>query len=542
MAITRKTKPTALPLFSERRPKFVTLKGAAQWAADYLQRTVTTANISYLIQYGKITKYERNGLVLIDIDELKKYYDSFDKKNRWKTALGEKINWHLSFEEYREAERTKHVHRLHPYKGKFIPQLVEYFLDSHIDEIKQEVYFKPGDLVLDPFCGSGTTLVQANELGIHAIGIDVSFFNVLISNVKVAKHNIPKIEQAVRELTIKLKNFRENSVYIDFDNHLLEELAKFNALYFPAPEFKQKISSGEIPEEEYVQQKETEFRKIYDNMVKKYDIKIEQDNKKTFLGKWFLYPVREEIDFLAKEIKNLSDQDVKNVLIIILSRTARSCRATTHADLATLKEPVTTTYYCRKHGKICKPIFSLLNWWERYTVDTLKRLVEFERLRTETHQFCLRGDSRTIDIYKEIRLQMPTRAELLNRKKISGIFTSPPYVGLIDYHEQHAYAYEIFGFERRDELEIGPLYRGQGDEARSSYIQSIAAVLKNCRKFLRDNYNIFLVANDKFNLYPAIAELSGMKIVNEFRRPVLCRVEKDRETPYSESIFHLREK
>jgi hypothetical protein len=59
---------------------------------------------------------------------------------------------------------------------------------------------------------------------------------------------------------------------------------------------------------------------------------------------------------------------------------------------------------------------------------------------------------------------------------------------------------------------------------------------------LQDNYDVFLVANDKFNLYPKIAELAGMKIVNEFKRPVLCRVEKNRETPYYESIFHLKEK
>ncbi len=75
-----------------------------------------------------------------------------------------------------------------------------------------------------------------------------------------------------------------------------------------------------------------------------------------------------------------------------------------------------------------------------------------------------------------------------------------------------------------------------------SYVKGIAEVLLNCKTYLRDNYDIFLVANDKFNLYPKIAEFSGMKIVNEFKRPVLCRVEKDRETPYSESIFHLKEK
>ena len=36
----------------------------------------------------------------------------------------------LSFEDVREYERTKHVHRLHPYLGKFIPQLVEVFLKN----------------------------------------------------------------------------------------------------------------------------------------------------------------------------------------------------------------------------------------------------------------------------------------------------------------------------------------------------------------------------------------------------------------------------
>ena len=50
------------------------------------------------------------------------------------------------------------------------------------------------------------------------------------------------------------------------------------------------------------------------------------------------------------------------------------------------------------------------------------------------------------------------------------------------------------------------------------------------------------MANDKFNLYPKIAELAGMKIVNQFKRPVLNRVEKDRDTAYAETIFHLKER
>jgi hypothetical protein len=126
-----------LTLFKDGDKKLVDLKEASIWASEYLNRKVTVSNISYLIQYGRIKKYGDDGNPLVDINELKCYYDSSSSKEKeWQSILGEDINWHLSFSQYKEAERTKHVHRLHPYKGKFIPQLVEYFLDSHIDEFK----------------------------------------------------------------------------------------------------------------------------------------------------------------------------------------------------------------------------------------------------------------------------------------------------------------------------------------------------------------------------------------------------------------------
>ena len=101
-----------------------------------------------------------------------------------------------------EHVRTKHVHRLHPYHGKFIPQLVEVLLDR---------YLPRGGHVLDPFAGSGTTLVQALESGLDATGVELAAFNCLLMRVKTARYDFGALRSEVHDIVDRLESLTTKS-------------------------------------------------------------------------------------------------------------------------------------------------------------------------------------------------------------------------------------------------------------------------------------------------------------------------------------------
>lgn len=371
---------------------------------------------------------------------------------RTQIALYSEIDLDLSWAEHQlpQVERTKHVHGLHPYLGKFIPQLVDVFLHR---------YFRPGDAVFDPFVGSGTTLVEASAFGAAGIGCDISAFNCLLAGVKTADYSVGALEMALRAT---YEESRQNEHQVDLRQ------------------------AGE------------------------------------WLHRWYApEALRELLAYRAATIE--LDSPIREAAHVILSRSARSARLTTHFDLDFPRRPATEPYYCHKHKRVCVPVGEAGKFLRRYSTDTARRIRAFADVRSSNESIVLHEDSRAV--------QLP--------RKPSGVITSPPYPGLIDYHEQHRYAYELLALVDRRLDEIGPASKGTSRSALTEYQSSMVDVFSNASEHMDPGSPVIIVVNDSRNLYPEILERSRLHLEDVLTRHVNRRTGR-RAGEFYESVLVCR--
>jgi DNA modification methylase len=363
---------------------------------------------------------------------------------RTQAALYAEIDHELSWSErdLPQHQRTKHVHRLHPYLGKFVPQLAETLLRRSLTA---------GAVVYDPFAGSGTTLVEANALGIHAIGADVSAFNCLLMRVKVGRHDLAVLRD-------------------DLDTALA------------APPV-------DVPASDW-------------------------------LAHWYAPGALRDLAGFCAAIEGSAEAET---LMVVASRAARSARLAAHHDLDMPRIPVREPYACHKHRRTCRPVERADHFLRRYADDTVQRLAEFAAIRTPANVTVLHADARTA--------RLPDR--------IDGIVTSPPYPGLIDYHEQHRYAYELLGLDDRRELELGAAAAGTARRAIAAYCDGIVEALARARPRLTPAAHAAIVVNDRRDLYDGIARRAGYAIARRDVRHVNRRTGR-RAGEYFEQILWLR--
>ena len=104
------------------------------------------------------------------------------------------------------------IHNIGKYPATMVPDM-QYQLLSVISKHLNNKNIT----LLDPFCGSGTTLVIAQELGINSVGIDINPYATLLSFVKTHKYNRTDVCDAISAIKSNLEQESNFPIY-DFYN------------------------------------------------------------------------------------------------------------------------------------------------------------------------------------------------------------------------------------------------------------------------------------------------------------------------------------
>ena len=188
--------------------------------------------------------------------------------------------------------------------------------------------------------------------------------------------------------------------------------------------------------------------------------------REPYLKRW--YAPRAAAELFA--FRDLTAEYVHaDVLRVVLSRAARSARRAAHFDLEAPREPQTGEYWCHKHKRSAGPSRPRSASSAATRSTRSRRIEKFAQVRDdERNATVLHGDA--------------CEAEYVTR--FDGVLTSPPYPGLIDYHEQHRYAYELLSLDDRRELELGAAEVGTSRASIAAYSEGIARALANAASAL----------------------------------------------------------
>lgn len=112
---------------------------------------------------------------------------------------------------YKTANTKEYTHCFHTYPAMMIPQIARALIEEYSPKDKCELLF-------DPYCGSGTSLVEASLKGINSIGTDLNPLARLMTKVKTTKYNIENIKLLFSEIQSKIVFYSEDQVLNrDFD-------------------------------------------------------------------------------------------------------------------------------------------------------------------------------------------------------------------------------------------------------------------------------------------------------------------------------------
>lgn len=156
------------------------------------------------------------------------YFSKIHARNLTTDTVQARLERTTTAGQKRQATRYS-VHGLHEYKGKFNPQIAKAILN--IFSVRK------GDRVLDPFCGSGTTLVECAQIGAKGVGTDLNPFAVFIAKAKLLALNtsaerlaetFQAIQKRIERVSVRSRTIHldERGIYLSswFDRKILSQV------------------------------------------------------------------------------------------------------------------------------------------------------------------------------------------------------------------------------------------------------------------------------------------------------------------------------
>lgn len=176
-----------------------------------------------------------------------------------------KIDKSWAFADKKRKDTNYISHGYHRYPAKFIPQVVSRLVEK---------YTKVNDLVVDPFGGCGTTIIESKVMGRNSIGVDINPVAVLITKVKKTPINPVEIEEHFSKLKNKIDSFNENTKIKIFEHERID--------YWFKPEQKRKLAFLFSEISKIKNQNARDFFYCgFSNILKNCSIWLQKSNKPT---------------------------------------------------------------------------------------------------------------------------------------------------------------------------------------------------------------------------------------------------------------------
>ncbi len=279
------------------------------------------------------------------------------------------------------------THGLHRFKGKFYPQLARALLNH--------AKVSPGDLVVDPFAGSGTSLVEAWLLGVDALGFDVNPLAVLIARTKVRMLRTP-----AHSIAVAIERFEDDLI----------RLAKAEG-----------IAWGGLGE------KEPPGRSDYE--ASRLAALCGVPGAEAELRGWFPGSVRHKLAITLQAIDSIAEPGIQDFLKVCLSDQLRSCSQQDPRDLRMRRRP--------------EPIRDA----PLFTMTVNKAISEMKKIRAGqdlTRHYPWKEPN--VDVQEEdTRTLAPGLHPVLAQHPVDAVVSSPPYATALPYVDTERLSFTVLG-------------------------------------------------------------------------------------------------